>query len=84
MFMSLLHSALQSALYSALYLALHSAIVCTKLGGGGEDCGGDNRDPTQTQKRVKLELNIANSSKQINCIENKHLVVQNLDRDCTV
>ena len=39
---------------------------------------------TQTQKRVKLELNIANSSKQINCIENKDLVMQNLDRDCTV
>ena len=41
-------------------------------------------DPTQTQKRVKLELNIANSSKQINCIENKHLAVQNLDRAGTV
>lgn len=41
-------------------------------------------DPTQTQKRVKLELNIAYSSKQVNSIENKHLVVQNLDRDCTV
>ncbi len=41
-------------------------------------------DPTQTQKRVKLELNIANSSKQINCIENKDLVVQNLDRAGTV
>ena len=41
-------------------------------------------DPAQTQKRVKLELNIANSSKQINCIENKHLAVQNLDRAGTV
>jgi len=41
-------------------------------------------DPTQTQKRVKLELNIANSSKQINCIENKDLVVQNLDRAGTI
>jgi predicted fused transcriptional regulator/phosphomethylpyrimidine kinase len=42
------------------------------------------RDPSQTQKRVKLELNIAYSSKQVNSIENKHLTVQNLDRDCTV
>lgn len=41
-------------------------------------------DPSQTQKRVKLELNIAYSSKQVNSIENKHLAVQNLDRDCTV
>jgi hypothetical protein len=41
-------------------------------------------DPSQTQKRVKLELNIANSSKQVNYRENKHLAVQNLDRDCTV
>ena len=41
-------------------------------------------DPSQTQKRVKLELNIAHSSKQVNYRENKHLAVQNLDRDCTV
>lgn len=41
-------------------------------------------DPAQTQKRVKLETNIANSSKQINNRENKDLAVQNLDRDCTV
>jgi len=41
-------------------------------------------DPSQTQKRVKLELNIANSSKQVNYRENKDLAVQNLDRDCTV
>ena len=41
-------------------------------------------DPSQTQKRVKLELNTAHSSKQVNSIENKHLAVQNLDRDCTV
>ena len=59
-------------------------IINNNLGGGGEDCGDNNRDPSQTQKRVKLELNIANSSKQVNYRENKDLTVQNLDRDCTV
>jgi len=59
-------------------------IINNNLGGGGEDYGDNNRDPSQTQKRVKLELNTAHSSEQVNSIENKHLAVQNLDRDCTV
>ena len=59
-------------------------IINNNLGGGGEDCGDNNRDPKKKKKRVKLELNIANSSKQVNYRENKDLAVQNLDRDCTV
>ena len=59
-------------------------IVIVNCTGGGAVSAAIARVATQTQKRVKLELNIANSSKQINCIENKDLVVQNLDRDCTV
>lgn len=59
-------------------------IVIVNCTGGGAVSATIACVATQTQKRVKLELNIANSSKQINCIENKDLVMQNLDRDCTV
>jgi hypothetical protein len=59
-------------------------IITPFRGGGGTMLMTELLDPSQTQKRVKLELNIANSSKQVNYKENKHLAVKNLDRDCTV